>query len=220
MRVADLTRQAFINGDLSTVMSPRTVMTWAENAEIFGDIGFAFRLTFLNKCDELERPMVAEFYQRSFGQELPEERGKRCTQLRSPLHPRSDRSTGPKPWTAFQRPTKNRSASELKAAGYTPVRTALVLCLRRQELWAPLSARSILAIVLNAPARSDMETMQQKLAGAAAGAFAGRRDRSGQDPARQYRRARKIHDVEWRKLLLTCISAPGLEVRGNKPGGS
>ena len=72
VRVADLTRQAFINGDLSTVMSPRTVMTWAENAEIFGDIGFAFRLTFLNKCDELERPMVAEFYQRSFGQELPE----------------------------------------------------------------------------------------------------------------------------------------------------
>jgi hypothetical protein len=55
VRVADLTRSAFINGDLSTVMSPRTVITWAENAEIFGDIGFAFRLTFLNKCDELER---------------------------------------------------------------------------------------------------------------------------------------------------------------------
>jgi cobaltochelatase CobS len=72
VRVADLTRAAFINGDLSTVMSPRTVMTWAENAEIFGDIGFAFRLTFLNKCDELERPMVAEFYQRCFGEELPE----------------------------------------------------------------------------------------------------------------------------------------------------
>jgi cobaltochelatase CobS len=72
VRVADLTRQAFINGDLSTVMSPRTVMTWAENAEIFGDVGFAFRLTFLNKCDELERPLVAEFYQRSFGEELPE----------------------------------------------------------------------------------------------------------------------------------------------------
>jgi cobaltochelatase CobS len=72
VRVADLTRSAFINGDLSTVMSPRTVITWAENAEIFGDIGFAFRLTFLNKCDELERPMVAEFYQRCFGEELPE----------------------------------------------------------------------------------------------------------------------------------------------------
>jgi cobaltochelatase CobS len=72
VRVADLTRQAFINGDLSTVMSPRTVMTWAENAEIFSDIGFAFRLTFLNKCDELERPLVAEFYQRCFGLELPE----------------------------------------------------------------------------------------------------------------------------------------------------
>ena len=72
VRVADLTRSAFINGDLSTVMSPRTVMTWAENAEIFGDVGFAFRLTFLNKCDELERPLVAEFYQRCFGEELPE----------------------------------------------------------------------------------------------------------------------------------------------------
>jgi cobaltochelatase CobS len=72
VRVADLTRSAFINGDLSTVMSPRTVMTWAENAEIFGNIGFAFRLTFLNKCDELERPLVAEFYQRCFGEDLPE----------------------------------------------------------------------------------------------------------------------------------------------------
>ena len=72
VRVADLTRNAFMAGDLSTVMSPRTVITWAENAEIFGDLGFAFRLTFLNKCDELERPMVAEFYQRCFGKELPE----------------------------------------------------------------------------------------------------------------------------------------------------
>ena len=72
VRVADLTRNAFMNGDISTVMSPRTVITWAENADIFKDVGFAFRLTFLNKCDELERPIVAEFYQRSFGQELPE----------------------------------------------------------------------------------------------------------------------------------------------------
>ena len=72
VRVADLTRNAFINGDLSTVMSPRTVITWAQNAEIFGDLGFAFRLTFLNKCDELERGLVAEFYQRCFGEELPE----------------------------------------------------------------------------------------------------------------------------------------------------
>ncbi|HEX4296771.1 MAG TPA: cobaltochelatase subunit CobS [Devosia sp.] len=72
VRMADLTRSAFINGDLSTVMSPRTVITWAENAEIFGDLGFAFRLTFLNKCDELERPVVAEFYQRVFGEDLPE----------------------------------------------------------------------------------------------------------------------------------------------------
>ena len=68
----DLTRAAFINGDLSTVMSPRTVITWAENAEIFGDIAFAFRITFLNKCDELERALVAEHYQRAFGVELKE----------------------------------------------------------------------------------------------------------------------------------------------------
>jgi cobaltochelatase CobS len=71
-RLADLTRNAFANGDLSTVMSPRTVITWAENAEIFTDIGFAFRVTFLNKCDELERPLVAEFYQRCFNVELVE----------------------------------------------------------------------------------------------------------------------------------------------------
>ena len=70
--VADLTRSAFMAGDVSTVMSPRTVITWAENAEIFGDLGFAFRVTFLNKCDETERPQIAEFYQRSFGKELPE----------------------------------------------------------------------------------------------------------------------------------------------------
>ncbi|MEM1040601.1 MAG: cobaltochelatase subunit CobS [Pseudomonadota bacterium] len=72
VRVADMSRAAFINGDLSTVMSPRTVLTWAENAVIFGDLAFAFRLTFLNKCDELERPLVAEFYQRAFGEELKE----------------------------------------------------------------------------------------------------------------------------------------------------
>ncbi len=70
--VADLTRQGFMNGDLSTVMSPRTVITWAENAEIFGDVGFAFRVTFLNKCDEAERHIVAEYYQRCFGVDLPE----------------------------------------------------------------------------------------------------------------------------------------------------
>jgi cobaltochelatase CobS len=72
VRLADLTRNAFANCDLSTVMSPRTVITWAENAEIFGDIGFAFRVTFVNKCDELERSLVAEFYQRCFDTELPE----------------------------------------------------------------------------------------------------------------------------------------------------
>lgn len=72
VRLADMTRNAFMNGDLSTVMSPRTVITWAENAAIFGDVGQAFRMSFLNKCDELERPIVAEFYQRCFGEELPE----------------------------------------------------------------------------------------------------------------------------------------------------
>jgi cobaltochelatase CobS len=73
--LADLTRAGFIAGDISTVMSPRTVITWAENAKIFNDIGFAFRLTFLNKCDEVERATVAEYYQRCFDQELPESAG-------------------------------------------------------------------------------------------------------------------------------------------------
>jgi len=68
--LADLTRAGFIAGDISTVMSPRTVITWAENAKIFGDIGFAFRLTFLNKCDEAERNTVAEYYQRCFNEEI------------------------------------------------------------------------------------------------------------------------------------------------------
>jgi cobaltochelatase CobS len=76
VRVADLTRAAFIQGDISTVMSPRTVLTWAENAEIFDDVGFAFRVTFLNKCDELERATVAEFYQRCFGEDLPDSAAK------------------------------------------------------------------------------------------------------------------------------------------------
>ncbi len=70
--VADLTRTAFMNGELSTVMSPRTVIAWAQNTEIFGHIGYAFRLSFLNKCDELERETVAELYQRCFDEELPE----------------------------------------------------------------------------------------------------------------------------------------------------
>ena len=72
VRMADLTRKGFMAGDLSTVMSPRTVITWAENAAIFGDMTMAFRLTFLNKCDEVERPTVAEYYQRCFGIDLPE----------------------------------------------------------------------------------------------------------------------------------------------------
>ncbi|MDH5749820.1 MAG: cobaltochelatase subunit CobS, partial [Rhodospirillales bacterium] len=72
VELADLTRAGFINGDISTVMSPRTVITWAENTEIFSDKTFAFRVTFLNKCDEVERPIVAEYYQRCFGEELPD----------------------------------------------------------------------------------------------------------------------------------------------------
>ena len=74
--LADLSRAGFMAGDISTVMSPRTVLTWAENAVIFGDIGFAFRLTFLNKCDEAERPIIAEYYQRCLGMELAESPGK------------------------------------------------------------------------------------------------------------------------------------------------
>jgi cobaltochelatase CobS len=70
--VADLTRTAFMNGELSTVMSPRTVINWAQNAEIFRSVGYAFRVSFLNKCDELERQTVAEFYQSCFDEELPE----------------------------------------------------------------------------------------------------------------------------------------------------
>ena len=69
--LADLTRAGFIAGDISTVMSPRTVITWAENARICGDVGFAFRLSFLNKCDEAERGTVAEYYQRCFNEEIP-----------------------------------------------------------------------------------------------------------------------------------------------------
>ena len=72
IKVAELTRQGFINGDISTVMSPRTVISWAQNALIFKNVGFAFRLSFLNKCDEAERPLVAEYYQRVFGTDLPE----------------------------------------------------------------------------------------------------------------------------------------------------
>jgi cobaltochelatase CobS len=72
IKVASLTRKGFIAGDISTVMSPRTVMHWAENAEIFKDTGYAFRVTFLNKCDDIEKNTIAEYYQRCFGEELPE----------------------------------------------------------------------------------------------------------------------------------------------------
>ena len=72
IKVADLTRKGFINGDISTVMSPRTVLHWAENTSIFKDKGYAFRITFLNKCDELEKKIISEYYQRCFGEDLPE----------------------------------------------------------------------------------------------------------------------------------------------------
>ena len=72
VKLAELTRTGFMNGDISTVMSPRTVITWAENTRIFNDMDFSFRVTFLNKCDELERPIIAEYYQRCFATELPE----------------------------------------------------------------------------------------------------------------------------------------------------
>ena len=64
---ADLTRSSFINGDISTLMSPRTVITWAQNYLLFNDMEYAFKLSFLNRCDELERPSIYEFYQRAFG---------------------------------------------------------------------------------------------------------------------------------------------------------
>ena len=72
IKVASLTRRGFIAGDISTVMSPRTVLNWVSNTEIFGEIGYAFRVTFLNKCDEIEKNTIAEYYQRCFGEDLPE----------------------------------------------------------------------------------------------------------------------------------------------------
>jgi len=72
IKVADLTRKGFVNGDISTVMSPRTVLHWAENTKIFNDHGYAFRLTFLNKCDDIEKKIISEYYQRCFAEDLPE----------------------------------------------------------------------------------------------------------------------------------------------------
>jgi cobaltochelatase CobS len=72
--LANLTRRGFADGDLSTVMSPRTVVTWAQNTTLFHDAGLAFKLTFLNRCDEDERAIVAEYYQRCMGEDLAEER--------------------------------------------------------------------------------------------------------------------------------------------------
>ena len=72
IKVASLTRKGFVSGDISTVMSPRTVLHWAENNQIFNDLGYSFRVTFLNKCDETEKNIIAEYYQRCFGEDLPE----------------------------------------------------------------------------------------------------------------------------------------------------
>ncbi len=72
IKVASLTRKGFMAGDISTVMSPRTVLYWAENSEIFKNVGYAFRVTYLNKCDEAEKNTIAEYYQRCFGEDLPE----------------------------------------------------------------------------------------------------------------------------------------------------
>ena len=72
VKLATLTRKGFVSGDISTVMSPRTVLHWTENAAIFKDVGYAFRVTFLNKCDDLEKNIIAEYYQRCFGEDLPE----------------------------------------------------------------------------------------------------------------------------------------------------
>ena len=72
IKVAELTRNSFVNGDISTVMSPRTVLHWADNAEIFKNLGYAFRVTFLNKCDETEKNIISEYYQRCFGEDLQE----------------------------------------------------------------------------------------------------------------------------------------------------
>jgi len=72
IKVATLTRKGFISGDISTVMSPRTVLNWCSNSDIFKDTGYAFRITFLNKCDDSEKSTIAEFYQRCFGEDLPE----------------------------------------------------------------------------------------------------------------------------------------------------
>ncbi|MEC8100573.1 MAG: AAA family ATPase [Pseudomonadota bacterium] len=71
IQLANLTRSGFKNGDISTVMSPRTVITWAENAYILDNIDYAFRLTFLNKCDEAERSIIGEYFQRCFARDLP-----------------------------------------------------------------------------------------------------------------------------------------------------
>ena len=72
IKVASLTRKGFAAGDISTVMSPRTVLNWCSNADIFKDTGIAFRVTYLNKCDDSEKKTIAEYYQRCFGEDLPE----------------------------------------------------------------------------------------------------------------------------------------------------
>ena len=70
VKIANLTRNGFANGDISTVMSPRTVITWADNYNIFKNLSHSFKVSFLNKCDELEKSIVNEYYQRCFGSEI------------------------------------------------------------------------------------------------------------------------------------------------------
>ena len=137
VRVADLTRNAFMNGDISTVMSPRTVITWAENADIFNDVGFAFRLTFLNKCDELERPIVAEFYQRCFGVELPESSVNVALSLIASS--RWGRREGPWPPTSRPRPSVQGSKRRpSRSSGRSPAACARIA--RKPELEVSFAA--------------------------------------------------------------------------------
>jgi cobaltochelatase CobS len=72
IKVAELTAQGFMNGDISTVMSPRSVISWAQNALIFGDVGFAFRVRSSTSATRASAPLIAEYYQRVFGKDLPE----------------------------------------------------------------------------------------------------------------------------------------------------
>ena len=161
IKVADLSRQGFINGDISTVMSPRTVISWAQNAHIFGDVGFAFRVTFLNKCDEAERPLIAEYYQRVFGTDLPESvvgkalrwpNASTCSagrwpapRGRSPGMPRSTSCSRRKPRPlrarrrAFRRPDRRSSGDWSPRLAAPPIRSRCACAITMRRLHAPLA---------------------------------------------------------------------------------